>query len=139
MPEAGLECGNKKKPATLCRLFRVFSVSLPASVYVVVRTNVHQYNDLIAARWVRLKRENDPAVVLDPAGPQALQLPVKLVCLQLRLKRIFGRHLQHVQNALLQKRLTAGGSLERASKAGIPNQVSHASLSKSRRKSSTVP
>ena len=135
MPEVCLECANKKSLPHSAG----FSMLLPESIHVVVRTNVYQYDDVIAARWVRLKRENGPAVVLDPAGPQAFQLPVKLVCLQLRLKRIFGQHLQHVQNALLQKRLTAGGSLERASEAGIPNQVSHASLSRSRRTSSTVP
>jgi len=109
------------------------------SIHLVVRANIYQHDQVVAAGRVRFKSKNNSAVVLYPASPQSLQLSMQLVCFQLWLKGILGQYRQDIQNTLLQKWLAACRPFERTSKAGIPDQASHGSLSRSRRKTSTVP
>ena len=63
--------------------------------------DVDEGDGIFAAGRVRFKGKNDPAVILDPAGPEAGELPAQFVGFERRFKGV-GRKLgKHLKDALL--------------------------------------
>jgi len=56
------------------------------SIYFVMSSNIDQHYDVLMRVGILLEAQNDPTIILDPTGPQALQLTLQLMRLQRGLK-----------------------------------------------------
>ncbi len=65
-----------------------------------MRAEIYKYYDFLARVGILLKGQHDPAIVLNPTGPQSLQFPLKLMRLQCGLEWVARQPFHNVKDGL---------------------------------------